>query len=68
MFDHFGVALLFNERLVGLYKTKTQHSIATSTIYNMSDRVILDIQTRAKGERLYVRYNTDGDANIVKYL
>ena len=29
----------------------------------MSGRVVSDIQTRAEGERLYVRYNTD--ANIV---
>ena len=32
----------------------------------MSGHVVLDIQTRAEGQRLYVRYNTD--ANIVKYL
>ena len=32
----------------------------------MNGRVVSDIQTRAEGERLYVRYNTD--ANIVKYL
>ena len=32
--------------------------------YNMSGRVVLDIQTRAEGKKLYVRYNMD--ANIVK--
>ena len=32
-------------------------------IYNMSGRVVWDIQNRAEGERLYVRYNTA--ANIV---
>jgi hypothetical protein len=31
----------------------------TSTIYNMSSRVVSDIQTRAEGESLYIRYNTD---------
>jgi predicted ATP-grasp superfamily ATP-dependent carboligase len=34
-----------------------------STIYNMSGRVVSDIQTRAEGESLYIRYNTD--ANVV---
>ena len=29
-----------------------------SSIYNMSGRVVSDIQTRAEGERLYIRYNT----------
>ena len=33
------------------------------TIYNMSGRVVSDIQTRAEGESLYIRYNTD--ANVV---
>ena len=28
------------------------------TIYNMSGRVVSDIQTRAEGESLYIRYNT----------
>ena len=28
------------------------------SIYNMSGRVVSDIQTRAEGERLYIRYNT----------
>ena len=32
----------------------------------MSGRVVSDIQTRAKGESLYIRYNTD--ANVVNYL
>ena len=34
-----------------------------STIYNMSGRVVSDIQTR---ESLYIRYNTD--ANVVNDL
>ena len=29
------------------------------TIYNMSGRVVSDIQTRAEGESFYIRYNTD---------
>ena len=37
-----------------------------STIYNMSGRVVSDIQTRAEGESLYIRYNTD--ANVVNDL
>jgi hypothetical protein len=36
------------------------------TVYNMSDRVVADIQTRAEGESLYIRYNTD--ANVVNDL
>ena len=32
--------------------------------YNTSGRVVLDIQTRAEGKKLYVQYNMD--ANIVK--
>jgi hypothetical protein len=36
------------------------------TIYNMSGRVVSDIQTRAEGESLYIRYNTD--ANVVNDL
>ena len=36
-----------------------------STIYNMSGRVVSVIQTRAEGDLLYVRYNTD--SNIVQY-
>jgi hypothetical protein len=37
-----------------------------STIYNMSGRVVSDIQTSAEGESLYIRYNTD--ANVVNDL
>ncbi len=37
-----------------------------STIYNMSGRVVSDIQTRAEGESLYIWYNTD--ANVVNDL
>ena len=36
------------------------------TIYNMSGRVVSDIRTRAEGESLYIRYNTD--ANVVNGL
>ena len=36
------------------------------TIYNMSGRVVSDIQTRAEGESLYIRHNTD--ANVVNGL
>ena len=36
------------------------------TIYNMSGRVVSDIQTRAEGESLYIRYHTD--ANVVNDL
>jgi hypothetical protein len=35
-----------------------------STIYNMSGRVVSDIQTRAEGESLYIRYNTDANEFI----
>ena len=35
-------------------------------IYNMSGRVVSDIQTRAEGESWYIRYNTD--ANVVNDL
>ena len=37
-----------------------------STIYNMSGCVVSDIQTRAEGESLYIRYNTE--ANVVNGL
>jgi hypothetical protein len=37
-----------------------------STIYNTSGRVVSDKQTRAEGESLYIRYNTD--ANVVNDL
>ena len=35
-------------------------------VYNVSGRVVSDIQTRAEGESLYIRYNTD--ANVVNDL
>jgi hypothetical protein len=35
-------------------------------VYNMSGRVVSHIQTRAEGESLYIRYNTD--ANVVNNL
>ena len=40
--------------------------IIISNVYNMSGRVVSDIQTRAEGESLYIRYNTD--ANVVNNL
>jgi hypothetical protein len=39
---------------------------AVCNVYNMSGRVVSDIQTRAEGESLYIRYNTD--ANVVNGL
>ena len=42
-----------------------QHCLTTN-VYNMSGRVVSDIQTRAEGESLYIRYNTD--ANVVNNL
>jgi hypothetical protein len=39
---------------------------SVSTIYNMSGRVVSDIQTRAEGESLYIRYDTN--ANVVSGL
>jgi hypothetical protein len=35
-------------------------------VYNMSGRVVWDMQTRAEGESLYIPYNTD--ANVVNNL
>ena len=48
------------------YRLKNILSNRPSTIYNMSGRVVSDIQTRAEGESLYIRYNTD--ANVVNGL
>ena len=45
---------------------KGKYNSIISTIYNMSGRVVSDIQTRAEGESLYIRYNTD--ANVVNGL
>jgi hypothetical protein len=50
--------------LSGLYFNKNGGFL--STIYNMSGRVVSDIQTRAKDESLYIRYNTY--ANVVNGL
>ena len=44
----------------------TDKSNSLSNVYNMSGRVVSDIQTRAEGESLYIRYNTD--ANVVNNL
>ena len=42
----------------------------TCNVYNMSGRVVSDIQTRAEGESLYIRYNTDANVvnNFVKLI
>ena len=40
--------------------------VCICTVCNMSGRVVSDIQTRAEGESLYIRYNTD--ANVVNAL
>ena len=40
--------------------------IVCNIIYNMSGRIVSDIQTRAEGEWLYILYNTD--ANVVYSL
>ena len=34
------------------------HAFGSHTIYNMSDRVVSDIQSLAFGSSLYIRYNT----------
>jgi hypothetical protein len=47
-------------------KVTNSHDKTSCTIYNMSGRVVSDIQTRAEGESLYIRYNTD--ANVVNDL
>ena len=52
-------------------QSKTLQSVSVNTtiictIYNMSGRVVSDIQTQAEGESLYIRYNTD--ANVVNDL
>ena len=49
-----------------IYSLARLYSYHLSTIYNMSGRVVSDIQTRAEGESLYIRYNTD--ANVVNSL
>jgi hypothetical protein len=49
-----------------LTKVKGQNVLCLSNVYNMSGRVVSDIQTRAEGESLYIRYNTD--ANVVNNL
>jgi hypothetical protein len=48
------------------YRQPIQGNHSISTIYNMSGRVVSNIQTRAEGESLYIRYNTD--ANVVNDL
>ena len=57
-----GQALLYYYQSI-LWKT---HEYSISNVYNMSGRVVSDIQTRAEGESLYIRYNTD--ANVVNNL
>ena len=41
-------------------------SACLCTIYNIRVRVVSDIQTRAFGSSLYIRYNTD--ANVINDL
>ena len=48
------------------YEVLTSFGYCMYTIYNMSGRVVSDIQIRAEGESLYIRYNTD--ANVVNGL
>ena len=51
------------------YNYNLENTYDLCTIYNMSGRVVSlvsDIQTRAEGESLYIRYNTD--ANVVNDL
>jgi hypothetical protein len=50
------------------YKFHSHFTLRRSicNVYNMSGRVVSDIQTRAEGESLYIRYNTD--ANVVNNL
>ena len=45
------------------WKNELVHRV--STIYNMSGRVVSDIQTRAEGESLYIRYNTDSSYEFI---
>ena len=40
--------------------------VCICNIYNMSGRVVSDIQSRAEGEWLYILYNTD--PNVVYSL
>ena len=41
-------------------------SDAVCNVYNTSSRVVLNIQSRAEGERLYIQYNTA--ASVVNIL
>ena len=59
---------LFNKLVVRVL-SHMKHSATRRVlcnVYNMSGRVVSDIQTRAEGESLYIRYNTD--ANVVNNL
>jgi hypothetical protein len=48
---------------------RTFYYVCICTIYNMSGRVVSDIQTRAEGESLYIRYKSyNTDANVVNGL
>ena len=40
----------------------------TCNVYNMSGRVVSDIQTRAEGESLYIRYNTYANDSSYKFI
>jgi hypothetical protein len=45
---------------------QTYNACFICIIYNMSGRVVSDIQTRTEGGSLYIRYNTD--TNVVNDL
>ena len=47
-------------------QTDFHRDVFLRNVYNMSGRVVSDIQTRVEGESLYIRYNTD--ANVVNNL
>ena len=51
--------LLLVNNLYFIYNVTLLNSQQTeSTKYNISDRIVSDIQCRAEGETFYVRYNT----------
>ena len=52
--------------ITSLVISKLLYCSTVCTIYNMSGRVVSDIQTRTEGESLYIRYNTA--ANVVNGL
>ena len=58
--------LIFPKAIILNAKSLDRNCSSISNVYNMSGRVVSDIQTRAEGESLYIRYNTD--ANVVNNL